>query len=399
MRVIVFLDHEYLCKQDGTFWTKDQFLDSFWARYLEVFSHVLVVARGKKVTQVPDDWHQIRNPRVRFIPVPSYLGFELFLVNCVSVVTIIWRATNIKGVKILRVPGTLSLFASLFLALRRDGFALEVMGDPWDSFSPGTMRHLLRPIFRRLFALALRWQCTRALGASYVTKSALQRRYPPRADIPTASYSSIVLRPEHFSVVARASETFRKPIVKLICIGTFNVLYKAQDILVQAVAICLMRGLRCTLTLVGDGPRRRVVESLVEKLTINSSVAFLGKVAAGDRIRDLLDGHDCFVLPSRQEGLPRAMIEAMARGLPCIGTAVGGIPELLPKEFLVPPGDPKALADRIESLIREPEACAEASARNRETARAFLEDHLSQIRVAYYSALCSSAPTVPREPR
>jgi glycosyltransferase involved in cell wall biosynthesis len=101
-------------------------------------------------------------------------------------------------------------------------------------------------------------------------------------------------------------------------------------------------------------------------------------------VRAALDHADLFVLPSRTEGLPRAMIEAMARALPCIGSTVGGIPELLPPEDLVPPGDAAALARKIREVVCDPDRMARMSARNLEQARQYREDALSGRRIAFY---------------
>ena len=90
-------------------------------------------------------------------------------------------------------------------------------------------------------------------------------------------------------------------------------------------------------------------------------MTFLGQLPAGEMVRAQLDKADLFILPSKTEGLPRALVEAMARALPCIGTTVGGIPELLPSEDLVPPGDVKALAETIEDVLRRPERLAKMS--------------------------------------
>ncbi len=77
-----------------------------------------------------------------------------------------------------------------------------------------------------------------------------------------------------------------------------------------------------------------------------------------------LDSADLFVSPSRQEGVPRAMIEAMARGLPCIGSSVGGTPETLPQEFLVPPNDRPRLAAEIMRVAANPNLMEAMSAQN-----------------------------------
>jgi glycosyltransferase involved in cell wall biosynthesis len=78
------------------------------------------------------------------------------------------------------------------------------------------------------------------------------------------------------------------------------------------------------------------------------------------------------------------MVEAMARALPCIGSTVGGIPELLPAEDMVEPGDVDALAKKISEVLRDPQRMAKMSARNLETAREYDEDLLNARRREFY---------------
>jgi glycosyltransferase involved in cell wall biosynthesis len=126
------------------------------------------------------------------------------------------------------------------------------------------------------------------------------------------------------------------------------------------------------------------LEARARQLGIADRVVFRGWVTGGAAVRAELDAADLFVLPSRQEGMPRAMIEAMARALPCIGSTVGGIPELLPPEDLVPPGDALALARAIRAMTSDPERMARASARNLERARSFAESRLRTQRLAFF---------------
>jgi glycosyltransferase involved in cell wall biosynthesis len=78
------------------------------------------------------------------------------------------------------------------------------------------------------------------------------------------------------------------------------------------------------------------------------------------------------------------MVEAMARGLPCIGSSVGEIPELLPSEDLVPPGDVAALANKIREVATDPERMARMSARNLEKAKEYRDELLQDQRIAFY---------------
>jgi L-malate glycosyltransferase len=108
------------------------------------------------------------------------------------------------------------------------------------------------------------------------------------------------------------------------------------------------------LYLVGDGAERKPLEEQRDALGLRGQVEFLG---ARKDVSDVLMAADAFVMSSKTEGLPVALLEAMAAGLPCIATAVGGIPALLQNEcgLLVPPGDPKKLSEAIELLARTPE--------------------------------------------
>jgi glycosyltransferase involved in cell wall biosynthesis len=170
----------------------------------------------------------------------------------------------------------------------------------------------------------------------------------------------------------------------LITVGSLAQMYKAPDILIDAVALCVQQGLDLSLILVGDGKHRPELEAHAAALGLGSRVRFLGQLTAGGAVRAQLDQSDLFVLPSRTEGLPRAMIEAMARALPCIGTCIGGMPELLPEADLVPPGDAVALARKIREVLTDPVRMAHMSSTNLQRAKAYHEAALCARRVAFY---------------
>lgn len=146
-------------------------------------------------------------------------------------------------------------------------------------------------------------------------------------------------------------------------LGRFTVLsmgrlvpIKGLDRAVEAVA---GRGDR-ELVIAGEGPEREALARLATQR--NARVRFVG-TASGDRKRDLLRAADAFVLPSirtrsgRTEGLPTALLEAMAAGLPVVATGVGGIGRVVRdgrNGLLVPPGDGAALAAALDRLAANP---------------------------------------------
>lgn len=115
--------------------------------------------------------------------------------------------------------------------------------------------------------------------------------------------------------------------------------------------------------LVGQGPLQREVEALHHDLGLDDGTVLLPGFRP-DAVR-LMAGCDIFVLGSRWEGLPVAIMEALALGLPIVATAVGGIPEALHDgvdAVLVPPGDPEALAAALGALADDPERRARLGA-------------------------------------
>ncbi len=386
MKVIVALEHRFSKTPDGAVWTQSPFFYKFWQRYLEVFEQVSVVARIRHVPSVSTQWRQANGERVAFTPVPYYVGPWQYLCRARQITQAIRQSVTPNDAVIMRVSSQIADCLEPQLQHTRHPYALEVVADPYDAFAPGSIKHVLRPIFRWWFPRRLRQQCRRAYAISYVTEFALQQRYPPASEAWTTHYSSVELPQAAFVTEPRRSCTNYGD-WSLIMVGTLAQLYKAPDILIHAIALCIPKGLNLRLTIVGDGQHQSDLEALAAQLDIRDHVEFRGRLPAGEAIIRELDQADLFVLPSYQEGLPRAMIEAMARGLPCIGSTVGGIPELLPEGDRVPPGDVVALAEKIQEVLGDPQRMTQMSERNLSRAQNYSNTKLSQKRTEFYQTV------------
>lgn len=143
---------------------------------------------------------------------------------------------------------------------------------------------------------------------------------------------------------------------QLISVGRI-VPVKAHRFLIRACARLLSQGRALHLTLVGDGPERSPLEKLVNDLGISEAVTFTGAVE-NRAVRDLVRRSHCFVISSFAEGIPVAMMEAMALEVACIGTNVMGIPELIEhgsNGLLVLPAHDESLSAAIERFIDDPQ--------------------------------------------
>jgi glycosyltransferase involved in cell wall biosynthesis len=353
----------------------------FWTRYREVFDQVRVVTRVREVDR-PGPW-RADGPGVSFVAVPDYVGPWQYLRRARQVRRAVAGGLGPGDAVILRVSSQLAAVLEALLRPAGRPYGVEVIGDPYDVFAPGAVRHPLRGFFRWWFTRQLRRQCAGACAASYVTESALQRRYPASPGAFSCPCSSVDLPEAAFVPAPRQPRPAGGPWT-LLFVGTLAQLYKAPDVLIDAVASCRAGGLDVRLAVLGDGRHRAELEARAQSRGLGPHAQFLGQLPTGEAVRARLDQADLFVLPSRQEGLPRALVEAMARGLPCIGSTAGGIPELLPAEDRVPPGDALALARKISEVLNDPERRAKMSARNLATAREYHEEALRPRRVTFY---------------
>lgn len=145
---------------------------------------------------------------------------------------------------------------------------------------------------------------------------------------------------------------------EVLCVGRL-VAAKGQHILLEALSVLRHQGRSVHVRFVGDGPDRLSLETQAQSLGLMLDATFEGSVNQ-DRIRQFYNSADVFALASFAEGIPVALMEAMAMEIPCISTWITGIPELIRDGIdglLVPPGDTEALAAAIARVMDNPETC------------------------------------------
>jgi glycosyltransferase involved in cell wall biosynthesis len=144
--------------------------------------------------------------------------------------------------------------------------------------------------------------------------------------------------------------------VRLLSVARLRV-EKGLDILMRAAAQLRSRGLRFRIEIAGEGPALAELDALRLQLGLGDCVNFPGRCTA-QTIHEKMRQSDVFVLPSRTEAMPLALLEAMSHGLAAVATSVGGIPEVISHGktgLLVPPESAEALADALACLIGDPD--------------------------------------------
>ncbi|MDT0632207.1 glycosyltransferase family 4 protein [Rubrivirga litoralis] len=159
---------------------------------------------------------------------------------------------------------------------------------------------------------------------------------------------------------------------RIVQVGTLRAV-KGQDVMLRALARLRDRLPSARLDLIGDGPARDRLQALADELGVADAVTFVGRVPS-DEIRERLRTAAVSALPSRSEGLPLTLLEAMAVGTPVVASAVGGIPETAgvpPCAVLVPPEDPERLASALLSVLTDSEEAQALADRAAERVEAF----------------------------
>lgn len=148
---------------------------------------------------------------------------------------------------------------------------------------------------------------------------------------------------------------------------------KGVDILLKALITIRNTVDNVKLLIVGDSPLKKYILELVSRLHIEDAVIITGFVPNSE-VLNYLSKMSIFVLPSRYEGLPNALLQAMAAGLPIVATSVGGVPELITggrNGLLVPPDNVDKLVEAVKLLLQNKELARSLALQAREDAKRY----------------------------
>jgi len=179
----------------------------------------------------------------------------------------------------------------------------------------------------------------------------------PRAPFVELIYNAVEI-PEPLPPGDRAwlSRTFSVPENAMICLAVGRLVWaKGYEDLLEAMSLAVQEDSSLHCLVIGDGYLRPVLEAIISEKNLAERVTLAG-YQPPEVVFPALSAADIFVMSSRQEGTPIALLEAAARALPILATTCGGIPELVSNEqhaLLLPTGRPDLLAQSLLRLVRD----------------------------------------------
>lgn len=201
----------------------------------------------------------------------------------------------------------------------------------------GIARKLIRALYKRRRIVPV------AISEIIMEQTAVQYNLP-------VYYIETIYNPVNVGKFSIASRRKVRDGITFVNVARFSEL-KNQSFLVEAFSRVLKELPTAHLVLVGDGELRAQVETKVMELHLEEFISFTGLIP---NVVDILMQSDIFVLPSRFEGLPLSILEAMAAGLPVIATSVGGVPDIVKGNgILIDEGDIKGLTKAMLKLAED----------------------------------------------
>ncbi len=386
MKLLFAHDHRFQRNARGEVYSPSSFPAIFWDRYLKHFERVHVIARDGGMMAPGARLARTDREEIEFEFVPSLASLRQLISPSREIDKQVRSAVASADAVVARLPSELGLLAVRHARNLRKPHAIEVVGCAWDScMNNGSMAaRLYAPLalFRNRSAIA------KAPLALYVTTSWLQQRYPTNGQQEAASNVSLLplTDVERSNREARLAAIAKGRAPVLGTIASLQVKWKGIQTALSALSRLHSEGLDLQYRILGPG-KAEPWQRLAESLGVAHLVHFDGTRSAGVEINDWLGKIDIHLQPSFQEGLPRATIEAMSRGVACIGSTCGGIPELLPGDCVHCPGDVAGLVQQIRRLASDPATLAAASQADLTCAAQFDPELLEERRTRFFSRL------------
>lgn len=346
-------DHRFIENNDAIY-SEGQFGSALWDRYLRHFDCLEVVARKQTMAEALDRKAALVSAdakKVSFKLVGSLSSPGALLLDPRGVREQIAASVAGSDAVIARLPSEVGLAAISAAIKQKKPWAIELVACPWDGlWNYGSfVSRAYAPILYARTRLAV----AEGRYVIYVTQRFLQRRYPaPRAL--TTGVSNVALESASSAALERRLERLAVPMrraFKIGMIGSLKGRFKGIHIAIAAVAELSASFPDVSLHILGGGAPVDHWQNLAQSHGVADKVHFSGTLPHGEAVWSWIDDKDLYIQPSLMEGLPRALIEAMSRGAPAIGTRVAGMPELLHSEDLVRAGSVSDLADKLRRRI------------------------------------------------
>lgn len=376
MKILFCHDGPINCDEKNRYYSIG-FNDKILSRYEDIFGEVGFVTRVERDVASYVESDKLSVDRFRVIEYPNYLTLKGLFADKSKSNKLLEEEISGCDALIIRLPSFLGSKCVKIARKYNKPFLIEMVGCPWDSLrNHGITGKVLAPYMY----LKTKMQVKNATNVLYVTNKFLQRRYPTIGK--QVGCSDVELLSVDSGIIDRSSNVREND--KRIIIGTvgkIDLKYKGHATVIKAAKILKSKGYDVHYQIVGPG-EKNYLGSIIQESGMSNNVTLVGSMGH-DEIFNWLDTIDVYVQPSLTEGMPRALIEAMSRGCPCVASNAGGMPELLEEKYIFKKGNAKQLADIL--MKSQSNGLYVQSARNAEFTKQFAPEIIKEKRETFYT--------------
>lgn len=375
MNMLFAHDHIFIIDSSGNIYSPGKLNSKSFSRYLEHFDTVTIISRFRMLNanESIDNYNLIKHPHIKFIPFANQSTVKnRFLLRKKNLNTTIDIVEKFDAITV-RVPSEIGFLVAMAARKLNKRYVCEVVACPSDAMS--SLKSIKSKIYLPIIVLTMKKSIEYAAGAIYVTDKILQQRYPCSGFVENASNVEIE------EVIAKNNyyDISKKTQVNIVLTGNLDSHHKGYETLYKLLDK-LNENNSKKFTFILIGPGRFYRKKIIFK---NVKVEYTGALKK-ESILKLLDDADLYIQPSTQEGLPRATIEAMSRGLPCVVSDAGGLPELVDTTCVFSKNNVDDFYDKITMLLSDNEIYWSQSRLNNNKALRFLNTTLAKKRFFFF---------------
>ncbi len=348
MNKVLFVHDGYLYRDKDENIYGAQYNNELVSRYAYFGDHVTFILREKIIeTDQTVILDQINSQYFQFISIPNFKSITGFFKHNKVVKQSIFAAVQSHDIIVARMPSAAGGFAVQEAKRLGKPLLVELVACTYDAYWNHSWKGKLIAHYRFHVIKRTISDCPYVL---YVTKKFLQERYPTKGI--HCGISDVELPVLEDRVLDQRIEKIRRrlenqPLI-LGTVAALAVSYKRQADVIGAIAYLKRKGSFFHYHIVGEGDPTSL-QKIINKNQLQKEVKIFGTLKHKE-IFNFLDNIDIYIQPSKQEGLPRALVEAMSRACPALGSNIAGIPELLDKSCLFEAGNIKEIIEKLNSI-------------------------------------------------
>lgn len=377
----------YLYRYKEEIYAKSQEEYDLFKRYIRVFDILRLVGRCSDVKELKPTYVPIKDSRIEIVTIPMFRGPIQFLRSFRDIKKCIKDVYLGVDAGVLRLPSIMGSYIGFGFIRRHIPYITENLYDSQDGYR--SSKKITEKILWRVMDCLQRHLCYRADGVSCVTEYYMQRRYySNKKDSFSSHYSTLALFPNFYTHERLFPSQKTSYSIVHIANPVVTNGRKGHEQMIQMLSNVNSRGLNVKVYFIGGGPENEInkLKNLASKYNVADKVYFLGYLSKAEIHKYLLDS-DLYVMPTKAEGLPRVVIEAMSVGLPCISSKISGLPELLDEHFLTDYCDVESLSNRVVELLSTPSLYEKVSKDNYEKSKKYEASILEKRRDSFYELL------------